>query len=324
MAKPLPHTRIIQHPFTASMQGARLDAFREEQHEQRRDIVMDIQAFERAGSELFEREGKIHERVWGNFVPARLRFSGVEILRKNPFYTSLDSLPPEDPQRTIRDLLSWYMKENGEKFYMLSMNSPQVGSLQILVQRVSYRKLAGAPTPITIERDWSPAPPMPAGIVPVPKHLHGQFGGDPVSVAINSRPYPRRLFVGGLESQGKQRPSVDAVLNIGEAASEWAKSGEPNPADRWENKGEGSQGMSLEEIRQEAQWVIERLHAGQKVLVHCVAGMNRSATICCAAVMLLEGLSAEQALERVRAHHPWSRPDANHWLKLRWMAQISK
>jgi len=70
--------------------------------------------------------------------------------------------------------------------------------------------------------------------------------------------------------------------------------------------------------------VVERLRAGQRVLVHCSAGFNRSATICCAALILLEGLSAEAALERVRQHHPWCRPDPHHWLALRWLAQATR
>jgi hypothetical protein len=49
--------------------------------------------------------------------------------------------------------------------------------------------------------------------------------------------------------------------------------------------------------------------------------MNRSAAVTCAVVMMTEGLGAEEALARVREHHPWSRPDPNHWLKLRWMSE---
>jgi len=64
-----------------------------------------------------------------------------------------------------------------------------------------------------------------------------------------------------------------------------------------------------------------RLDGVQRVLVHCSAGFNRSVTVCCAALILLEGISAENALERVREHHPWARPDAHHWLVLRWLAQ---
>ena len=77
--------------------------------------------------------------------------------------------------------------------------------------------------------------------------------------------------------------------------------------------------MSMTEIISEAQWVIERLKAGQRVLVHCSAGFNRSVTVCCATLILLEGISAEAALERVRERHPWARPDPHHWLALRWL-----
>jgi protein-tyrosine phosphatase len=79
--------------------------------------------------------------------------------------------------------------------------------------------------------------------------------------------------------------------------------------------------MKLDELVAEAQWVIERLVRGQKVLVHCVAGFNRSVTLCCAIVMLIENLSAEAALARVRQNHPWALPDSHHWLVLRWLAQ---
>jgi len=81
--------------------------------------------------------------------------------------------------------------------------------------------------------------------------------------------------------------------------------------------------MDVAEITDEAQWVIEHLRVGRRVLVHCSAGMNRSATICCAALILIEGISAEAALERVREHHPWARPDPYHWLALRWLAYTS-
>ena len=124
--------------------------------------------------------------------------------------------------------------------------------------------------------------------------------------------------------QSRQRPDVDAVLNLGESPSLWAESQPLDARDRWVTKGEGRDGMSIEEITEEALWAIERLRQEQRVLVHCVAGMNRSSTICCAILMLLEGLSAEQALERVRRNHLWARPDSSHWLKLRWLASTIK
>jgi protein-tyrosine phosphatase len=82
--------------------------------------------------------------------------------------------------------------------------------------------------------------------------------------------------------------------------------------------------MDVPEIAAEARWVIDRLMAGKRILVHCSAGMNRSATICCGVLILLEGLTAEAALERVRQHHPWARPDPYHWLNLRWLAHTRR
>ncbi|PWH11759.1 MAG: hypothetical protein DDG60_16665 [Anaerolineae bacterium] len=165
---------------------------------------------------------------------------------------------------------------------------------------------------------------MKTGYVPEPQGLYQKFAGDPVTVFIKGKPHHRLLFVGGVETQSRQRPQVDAVLNLGEEPSLWAKSGEQHPADRWVQKGEGKDAMTIAEIRGEAQWVVEHLLAGKKVLVHCVAGMNRSAAVACAAVMLLEGISAEEALERVRTHHPWSRPDPSHWIRLRAMSKNLK
>jgi hypothetical protein len=37
--------------------------------------------------------------------------------------------------------------------------------------------------------------------------------------------------------------------------------------------------------------------------------------------MLLEGLSADEALARVREHHPLAWPDPYHWFALRWLQQ---
>ena len=174
-----------------------------------------------------------------------------------------------------------------------------------------------------MERDWSPAPPMSGRLVPRPSHLHGRFGGDPITIKVHGVSRHRRLFVGGLDIQPKQRPQVDAVLNLGEQASRWVKRNRLPPTDRSVHNGEGSKGMTIPEILEEAAWVMERLEQNQRVLVHCVAGMNRSVTICCAALMLLEGLGAKAALERVREHHPWARPDSHHWLALRWL-EINK
>jgi hypothetical protein len=141
---------------------------------------------------------------------------------------------------------------------------------------------------------------------------------------VNGKTRHHKLFVGERGIQPKHRPHVDAVLNLGEEPSRWVKEPKVHPNDRAINRGEGADGMTVIEICEEAQWVIERLEQNQRVLVHCVAGMNRSTTVCCAVLMLLEGLTAEAALERVRQHHPWARPDSHHWLALRWLEMNKK
>ena len=173
----------------------------------------------------------------------------------------------------------------------------------------------------TIERDWSPSPPMPEGEVPQPWDIYDRFGGDPVAFNLNGKTVEDKLFVGGIENQPEQRPDkIGAVLNIGEKPSVWVKENQSqNPNDRTVEMGEGLQGMSPEEICIEADWVIDHLQKNESVLVHCVAGMNRSVTVSCAVLMQLEGLTAMQALQRVYEHHPWAKPDSHHWLMLRWL-----
>jgi hypothetical protein len=207
---------------------------------------------------------------------------------------------------------------------LLFNGGDEAGSCLFSAKKYSVEKCAEKITPISFVRDWSPAPPMTTGLVPQPKRSHKQYGGDPVTIHLGKRTYHKRLFVGGLDIQPEQRPEVNAVLNLGEKCSLWVTSSRGHPADRWQNQGEGNEGMNLEEIVAEAQWVIERLGQGKKVLVHCVAGFNRSVTICCAILMLMENLSAEMALARVREHHPWALPDSHHWLVLRWLTKKLK
>ena len=318
------HARIIQHPFTASLQGALLDSYGEAQHGDGLSITLNVRTVERtAPSELFEQDGRLYERLHGNYVPAQLRFTNVSGLRNSDFFTALAQLPGNDPARTINDMLSWRQPESHDIFYLFGMQARHVDNLMFFANRVNFERLPHEPTPFTLERDWCPSPPMPDRLIPQPKSLHQRFGGNPVTLHIDSHPCHQRLFIGGMDVQANERPQVDVVFNVGETPSTWVKDDQTHSQDRWDNKGEGSEGMSLEVIRQEANWVIERLRKKQRILIHCVAGMNRSATICCAVLILLEGLLAEQALERVREHHPWARPDSRHWLKLRWLARTN-
>jgi hypothetical protein len=310
------HTRIIQHPFAHLVEGARLESFQAIG----RDLILKLQGLDRASSEIYASNGKLFERATGARVALNLCFSGVTKVEHLRFLSELENYAPDDISRTILGMYSWQLPGKKEVFYLFFLRDPVGAELMFFADGVVYQESRGE-TALTIERNGSPAPPMPGRLVPQPKQLHRRYGGDPITIKVNERVQPYRLFIGGTEIQPAHRPQVDAGLNLGENPSRWVKSGHLHPGDRAVTKGEGAQGMSGTEIREEATWVIDRLQKNQRVLVHCAAGMNRSATICCATLILLEGLTAEKALERVREHHPWARPDSHHWLALRWLAQ---
>jgi hypothetical protein len=315
------HTIVVRYPFAGSLPGGRLLDYTEVGRDGQRDIRIDYLAFEPARpGELFENDGKIMERVAGTYSPARVRFTGVTGLQGNEWFLRADRLPTGHADRTLRGLMAWRQPGARDPFHVFFVQAPESDGLLFFAREAVHERLPGAPTPVGFERDWSPAPPMPGGAVPLAGRVRARFGGDPVTVWIDSRPFHRRLFVGGRDIQGPARPQVDAVLNLGEEASAWAGR---TSEDRWEPMGEGSAGMSLEQIRRHAEWVIAHLRAGRRVLVHCMAGLNRSSTVCCAALILLEGLSAEAALARVREQHRWAGPDSAHWIKLRWLAQAA-
>jgi len=308
-------TRIIEHPFAYLMQGGRLDSFQENG----REIHLGVQGLECLNSEIFEQAGKLFERVTGRHIPLKLSFFNVTELNRPDFFTTLGNYPPDEPSRIIAIMHSWQQPGMDDIFHIFSLRGPVGANMNFFASHATYDQEAGG-SPITFERDWSPSPPMPDGLVPQPIDLHDNFGGDPVTIKIGETIQEHKLFVGGLEHQPEHRPpQIGAVLNLGEKPSLWVKGNIPHPNDRTVQKGEGSQGMSTAEIRAEANWVIDRLQKDESVLVHCVAGMNRSTTICCAVLMLLEGLSAGEALKRVREQHPWAKPDSYHWLALRWL-----
>jgi hypothetical protein len=325
MPKAIAHTRITEIPQSVAIQGGRLDSLRVESVGRRRDLLMDFQGFvSSVPSLLLIEQETLYERLEGHFIPRRLRFTGVTDLVQTGMFENLDSLPLKHEARTIRDLFSWRSIGQKNIFFLLIHSGREDTDLHFLAKGFQSEPRTGEAEPVTFVRDWSSPPSMPARLVPDTKRLYRQFGGDPIAVRVNGRVQHRRLFIGGLDKQGANRPNVDAILNLGEEPSLWTKSQPMEPRDRWINKGEGHDGMSIEEITEEALWVINRLKLGERVLVHCVAGMNRSSTICCAVVILLEGLSAEEALARVRERHPWARPDSHHWLTLRWLASTIK
>ena len=306
--------RIVKHPFATLMQDARLDSFGENGNE----IHMVVQGLEVIESELFQRDGTIMERVTGRHIPLKLSFVNVQHLKRTDFFTTLEQYPLGDPSRIIAYFYSWIQPGMEDIFHMFGLRGPTEAGMNFFASGVSHERGEGG-EPFTFERDYSPSPPMPHREVPQPFDIYDRFGGDPVTIKLDGRMIEDKLFVGGLEHQPETRPEIGAVLNLGEKPSAWIKGDQIYPNDRIVEKGEGSKGMSVDEIRTEANWVIDHLKKDESVLIHCVAGMNRSTTITCAVLMQLEGLTAQQALERVYENHPWAKPDAHHWLMLRWL-----
>lgn len=301
------------------MQDARLDSYSEAEG----TIHMGVQGLEMLTSDVLERDGKIIEKATARYIPLKLAYSNVQQLKKSDFFTSLDQYPPDDPSRVIAYMYSWIQPDMEDIFHMFGLRGPAEADMNFFASSVTYEQAEGGAT-FTFERDYSPSPPMPHREVPQPYDIHNRFGGDPVAFRLNGRTVENKLFIGGIEIQPDQRPEIDAVLNLGEQSSAWVKDDQLHINDRTVEKGEGSKGMSADEIREEANWVVERLQKGKSVLVHCVAGMNRSTTITCAVLMQLEGLTAEQAIQRIYEHHPWAKPDSHHWLMLRWLAIKTK
>ncbi len=324
MKKPAIHTRIPHLPFASSPLGARLERVQEEVRGANRDFIIDYHELRPAAPpEIGCTDGQLFEHVVGQYLPRRLRFSGVRSLACDPLYKNLAQVPADHPARILFGLLAWVQGNDPDLSFIIANGAGGYSGLVITARDCVEEARPGEPEPVELVRGWSPPPPLPAGLVPNPLKIRGQFGGDPITVRLGRRSYHRRLFVGGVDIQGEQRPEVDAVLNLGENPSAWLAAAGQHPNDRWVIYGEGSNGMTPAVIAEEAGWVIERLRAGQRVLVHCSAGFNRSVTVCCAVLILLEGLSAEEALQRVRTRHPWARPDQNHWLALKWMAKNS-
>jgi hypothetical protein len=326
MLKAALHTRVPRLAHIESFLAARLDGLHEEAPPANRnspcgDFIIDYHELCLDGPlEMSLEHGQVIERGIGRYLPRRVRFTGVRSVRREGLFTRLEGLPLDHPARSLRGMLSWIPRGERDLFSLLAHGSDEPARLWITARACQVEVRPGPPEPVAFTRDWSPPPPFRAGLIPELTQSRLQYGGDPVTFRLGEQVYRQRLFVGDIESQSSKRPRVDAVLNVGEEPSRWAL--EALPADRWVIHGEGDQGMSMAQITEEATWVIERLRKGRRVLVHCMAGLNRSTTVCCAVLILLEGLTAQAALERVRDRHAWARPDENHWLRLKWLAKL--
>lgn len=66
-------------------------------------------------------------------------------------------------------------------------------------------------------------------------------------------------------------------------------------------------------IRQGVDFILEEKEKGNKILVACGAGINRSTAFCMAALKEVEGLSLLDAFKDIKSKHPESMPHKPVW-----------
>lgn len=320
MSKGTVRTRILGFPHEDDLFDAHVESISEERNgRDGRDIVFHLRALRLlAPPEMRLIAGVPHEVAVGEYAPARLRFARADWLRRTGVYSEYDALAEDDGARRIFGVVHARGPELGES-YLITTGASALGELRLRARACLLERGAGSGRRVEVARRWAQTPNAPPGLIPHRPRLHRRYAGDPIRVRLGRRDYLRRLFIGGLHFQGEARPDVDAVLNLCEVENPWCATAGRHSADRHACKGEMGAGMDAAELVREVRWVAERLREGQRVLVHCYAGINRSSTVCCAALMLLEGIRAEEALARVREHHPIAWPDPYYWHLLRWL-----
>lgn len=321
MPKVIRRARIYEAPFAEELFDAHIDSIYEQPGPRGAvDLLFDLKIFrQHSPAETIIIDEQPYEIARGEYAPMRLRFRRREwIWRTGPF-ERFERLSPYHEARRLFGILHQRQPGLGE-FYLAATETAEPGMLGWRADGYEVVPWVEESQRVEIVRRWAATPPNPPRVVPHRPATYFRYAGDPIDVRLGKRTFKHRLFIGGLHHQRNSRPSVDAVLNLCGIENAWVAADGPHPEDRFVYKGEGILGMGVADMLAEANWVAERLRTGKRVLVHCFAGYNRSATVCCAALILLEGLSAEQALDRVREHHPVAWPDPYHWFALRWIA----
>jgi protein-tyrosine phosphatase len=74
--------------------------------------------------------------------------------------------------------------------------------------------------------------------------------------------------------------------------------------------------VSWNQLRQGLDFIRQHKQKGNRILVACGAGINRSSSFCAAAVKEEEGLSLFEAFKEVKKFHPESMPHETVWESL--------
>lgn len=322
-----PNAEILDFEGSHTLQNARLDDIKEIKSDSTHQLILEYRELELTEpSTISQKDGKLWETLTGHYVPHKLTFGNIKWIMRQGLYENLDDVAPDDDCRFLQGILHWekpagrWRTPDREPLFLL-FHSSSDANLVFSATETHMETGQGDGERVTIRRDWSSPPPIPPGIVYIKTSEQKERGGDSIPIRLDKQEYEDLLFVGSLEDQHDSRPDVNSILNLCEIKNPWLQADVMPPEDRWSRHGEGNAGMSLAEIVQEAEWAIDRLRSGRRVLVHCEMGFNRSVTVACAILIMLEELSAEDALYRIRQHHRWARPDVYHWLKLRWLAE---
>jgi hypothetical protein len=323
MVKTPTRLRFFAFPYSQEVFGSVITGIHEEPGPRRStEIHVDLRGLRPHGRpELRDEDGQPWEVVRGEVVPLRLRFTRAAWASRTGFFSAIEDLPDDHFARRLFDVVHMRMPGQPPRYWLFADINTPGHELSLHAASCDLEELPGSSGVVELKRRWTWRPPSPNRPVSSASTLHRRYGGDPIPIRLGNRLYRQRLFIGGLRHQSEVRPLVDGVLNLCHVPNPWVSTYGMHPEDRFATKGELQDGMTAEELLAEAAWVVDRLRAGQRVLVHCHAGINRSSTVCCAALMLLEGITADAALARVRERHPEAAPDPYHWLVLRWLAR---
>ncbi len=152
-----------------------------------------------------------------------------------------------------------------------------------------------------------------------PWHLE-RYGGSPIPLCFNGVLSHTRLYLGPSQAElgNVTRPLVEGIVNLCELDDPWPLT----DVDRRWPRGEGVSGYTWQMLDRDSRDVATLIRAGQRILIHCMAGVNRSPALTCAVLMQVEGICAEDALRRVQRFHAYARPEDRHWQVLRQLAIV--
>jgi hypothetical protein len=321
MAQQGTRKRFFGSPFNDEVFDGRIERITEvPQPRGGMEIHVDFWGLLPTQTQLLVDRGQPWEIVRGERVPLRLRFTRASWIQRTGAFAALDAVHEDHPARHLFAVTHMRLPAHPPFYHLFTDGLFADDVLALRAQECLLEPLPGAHRSIEELRRWARRPPLANRLVPMPRALHRRYGGDPIAIHLGGRVHRQRLFIGGLHHQRAERPQLDHVVNLCGELNPWVLVSGAHRQDRHCYKGEMSDGMTPAELLAEAHWVTGQLRAGRRVLVHCYAGINRSSTLCCAALMALEGLTPEAALARVRERHPEASPDPYHWFVLRWLA----